>query len=201
MPNHGLRNRGNRAIVYHKMRTRASNPVLRMKRMTPSFRTIGTGVTRMDLSSFGKGGIVLGVFPDLSAPAYTLSMERFGTQTTKLRGAIILYVSVSLPFTRSHFYSARKLSGIVPLSMFHDHSFITRCNLRLTSKPLRNLVTHTIVMISRDKGMDCARLIRGVSRRPSCRTTLGTTRWTRDRKVLVPFLLRWVRAPAPASNY
>lgn len=148
------------------------------KASTPRFALMGKSLDGCALGSKGNGCLVLGVFPDVSANIYTASMHGFGRLTTGRPGAIILTVSGSLPFTRKHFYAARNVAGIVPLSSCHCASSFTRgCNMLVASNPLTKLLTHSIMIVSPRKGIICARLIPRVARRPGCRTTLGTMGW------------------------
>lgn len=142
--------------------------------ITPSFRLMGASLSSFSLGRLGKGGIVLGVFPDLSANIYTASMHGFGGLTTNLPSAMILTVSGSLPFTRTHFYAARNVRGIVPLSSFHFSSFSRGCKMHVTSKPLTNLLTHSMIIVNGSNGVTCARLMPRVARRPSCSGTVTT---------------------------
>lgn len=164
------------------------NRFVRIKGMTPSFRLMGASLSSFSLGSLGKGGIVLGVFPDLSADIYTASMHGFGGVTTNLGSAVMLTVSGSLPFTRTHFYAARNVRGMVPLSSFHCSSFSRDCNMHVTSNPLTNLLTHSIIIVNGSNGVTCARLMPRIARRPSCSGTLTTIgRWVVGRERPIPF--------------
>lgn len=164
--------RGVTGVAFGNGRIGAGNSLPTIKTRTPSFGNMGDSLSRLRLGSLGKGGIIVGIFPDLSATIYTTSMEHFGGRTTSLPGAIILTMSGSLPFTRKHFYAARNVSGIVPLSTFHYSYFRGKCKVLVISNPLGNLLTHNIVIISRTNGIICRRLISRVAGRPGCRTTV-----------------------------
>lgn len=161
-----------RAIRFRNGPIAITGSVPRTNDGTRAFALITGSLSSIALNRFTNGHGILGVFPDVSANIYTTSMHGFGRLTARVSGAIILYVSTSLPFTRSHFYNTRNLGGIVALSAFHGTRFLRTCNITVTSNPLGNLTTHTIIIVSRGSGIVFDRLISRVAARPSCRTTL-----------------------------
>ena len=76
------------------------------------------------------------------------SVRRFNEAAAKWTNAVVLCVSVDLPFAMGRFCAAEGIENVVPLSDFRTGAFGRDYGVRLVSGPLEGLLARAVVMVN-----------------------------------------------------
>lgn len=109
-------------------------------------------LTKTDLSDIGLGdfkgkNIILNIFPSIDTPVCSASVRRFNTEVTKIDGAVVLCVSLDLPFAHGRFCAAEGITNVISLSAFRSPDFIKNYGLVIDEGPLKGLLARYVVAI------------------------------------------------------
>lgn len=114
---------------------------------TPPFsltRTDFRDITSVDLE--GKR-VLLSVFPSLDTATCAKSVQTFNALTADLTDAVLLCVSMDLPFAQDLFCGTRGLERAIPASAFRHPEFGQAFGLTLVDGPLRGLLARAVVAL------------------------------------------------------
>ncbi len=117
-------NRSNSNISFKGAKLTILGPALKEGQMMPSFT-----LTANDMSDYSsdalKGKVaVVSVLPSLDTPVCSLQTKRFNKEAEKLAGnAVILTVSLDLPFAQARWCGAEGCKSVVTASDFKHRSF------------------------------------------------------------------------------
>ncbi|WP_291271741.1 thiol peroxidase [Geothrix sp.] len=114
---------------------------------TPPFtltRTDLRDITSVELE--GKR-IVLSIFPSLDTATCAQSMRTFNALAADLSDAVLLCVSMDLPFALDLFCGTERLERAVPVSAFRHPDFGTSFGVTLVDGPLRGLLARAVVAL------------------------------------------------------
>ena len=114
---------------------------------TPPFtltRTDLSEITSVDLE--GKR-VVLSIFPSLDTATCAQSVRAFNALTADLSDAVLLCISMDLPFAQGLFCGSQGLARAVPASAFRHADFGTAFGVTLIDGPMRGLFARAVVAL------------------------------------------------------
>jgi thiol peroxidase len=108
-------------------------------------------LVKPDLSEITQADLVgrcavLSIFPSLDTPTCAMSVRTFNAKASQTKGAMVLCISMDLPFAASRFCSAEGLKDVVPASAFRSHGFGTDYGVALLDGPLKGLLARAVVV-------------------------------------------------------
>lgn len=110
-----------------------------------------TDFADVSLQNFTGKKIVLNIFPSIDTPVCATSVRRFNAEAVKLNNAVVLCVSVDLPFAHQRFCGAEGLEKVIPVSELRKRKFGEDYGVRIIDGPLAGLLSRAVVVID-EKG-------------------------------------------------
>jgi thiol peroxidase len=110
-----------------------------------------TDFADVSLQNFAGKKIVLNIFPSIDTPVCATSVRRFNAEAVKLNNAVVLCVSVDLPFAHNRFCGAEGLQNVIPVSELRKRKFGEDYGVRIIDGPLAGLFSRAVVVID-EKG-------------------------------------------------
>ncbi len=113
----------------------------------PAFTLVKTDLSTATLADFAGKTVVLNIFPSLDTDVCAASVRRFNKEASELGNAVVLCVSMDLPFAHKRFCTTEGLSNVVSASDFRDGSFGRAYGVRIADGPLTGLMARSVVVI------------------------------------------------------
>jgi len=132
-------------------------PEIKVGDKAPDFRAVDNGLAPVTLADF-KGKVkIISAVPSLDTPTCDMETRRFNQEAATLPGdAVVLTVSLDLPFAQKRWCAAAGIDKVKTLSDYQDRSFATAYGVLI--KELK-LLSRSIFVI--DKG-DVVRYVQHV---------------------------------------
>lgn len=113
----------------------------------PDFIVTKTDLSEIRLKNYLGKKIILNIFPSIDTPTCATTMVKFNEIATQFPDALILCVSIDLPFAQERFCTAKHLSNIMTVSVFRHPAFGKDYGVMITSGPLAGLLSRAVVII------------------------------------------------------
>ncbi|MGD9546381.1 MAG: thiol peroxidase [Candidatus Krumholzibacteriia bacterium] len=113
----------------------------------PAFTLVKTDLSAVTLADFAGKTVVLNIFPSLDTDVCAASVRRFNKEASELEDAVVLCVSMDLPFAHKRFCTTEGLDNVVSASDFRDGSFGRAYGVRIADGPLAGLMARSVVVI------------------------------------------------------
>ncbi len=114
----------------------------------PDFILTRTDLSDVSLKDFAGKKIILNIFTSIDTSICSASVRRFNAEISKYPGAVVLCVSLDLPFAHKRFCEAEGLEDVIPLTELRDRSFGDTYGVRIGEGPLKSLFARTVVVIN-----------------------------------------------------
>lgn len=116
----------------------------------PDFTLTTTDLSDKGLDAFAGKKKVLNIFPSLDTGTCAKSVREFNRRATDLTDAVVLCISMDLPFAQARFCGAEGLDQVVTLSAFRHPEFLDDYGVRMADGPLAGLAARTVVVLDAD---------------------------------------------------
>ena len=100
-------------------------PELKPGAKAPDFEALATDLSTVSLSGLKGKPVLISVTPSLDTPVCDTQAKRFNEEAAKLPGAVVLNISMDLPFAQRRWCGAANADRIKTLSDHRDASFGT----------------------------------------------------------------------------
>lgn len=132
-------------------------PEIRVGDKAPDFQVVDTSMAPVTLADFRGKVKVLSAVPSLDTPVCDRETRRFNQEAAKLpEAAVVLTVSVDLPFAQKRWCAAAGVDRVKTLSDFQDRSFASAYGVLI--KELK-LLSRSIFVVD---GKDVVRYVQHV---------------------------------------
>lgn len=137
----------------------------------PGFATPPFTLTRTDLSEIksvdleGKR-VVLSIFPSLDTATCAQSVMTFNALSADLSDAVLLCVSMDLPFALGLFCGSQGLERAVPVSAFRHPEFGAAFGITLVDGPMRGLLARAVVALDENGTVVHTQLVPELTQEP-----------------------------------
>ena len=99
-------------------------PELKVGDTAPDFAVVDNGLAAVTLSSFAGKVKIISAVPSLDTPVCDTETRRFNQEAASLPGdAVVLTVSLDLPFAQKRWCGAAGIDKVVTLSDYRERSF------------------------------------------------------------------------------
>lgn len=113
----------------------------------PAFTLTKTDLSECSLEEFSGKNIVLNIFHSLDTSVCAASVRRFNTEASSLKNTVVLCISADLPFAHQRFCESEGIKNVITLSSFRSPDFGNDYGVKITTGPLRGLLSRAIVII------------------------------------------------------
>lgn len=110
----------------------------------PSFTLTGEDLADTNLQDFAGKKVIMNVFPSIDTPVCQNSVRAFHEKAASKDDVEVLCISADLPFAHKRFCGSEEIEGVVNLSEFREHKFGDDYALRITSGPLKGLLSRAV---------------------------------------------------------
>jgi len=99
-------------------------PELKVGDTAPDFAVVDNGLAAVTLSSYAGKVMIISAVPSLDTPVCDTETRRFNLEAASLPGgAVVLTVSLDLPFAQKRWCGAAGIDRVVTLSDYRERSF------------------------------------------------------------------------------
>jgi thiol peroxidase len=117
----------------------------------PGFTVVDKTLKEVSLQEFAGRKVVLNIFPSVDTPTCAMSVRRFNTEIAQRDNAVVVCVSMDLPFAHARFCGAEGIENVVSASAFRQPEFGNHYGVRITDGPLAGLFARAVVVVD-EKG-------------------------------------------------
>lgn len=132
----------------------------------PGFRLIAGDLSEKSLSDFPGKRKVLNIFPSIDTGVCAASVRHFNQVAAGLKDAVVLCISVDLPFAQSRFCGAEGIQNVVMLSMMRGREFLKDYGVAMTDGPLAGLAARAVVVLDEHDKVLHAQLVDELTHEP-----------------------------------
>jgi thiol peroxidase len=113
----------------------------------PAFTLTDNDLIDRDSDSFQADKIVLNIFPSLDTSVCSATVRRFNEEAAALDKAVVLCISMDLPFAQERFCAAEGIEDVITLSAFRHREFGEAYGVTITDGPLAGLFARAVLVI------------------------------------------------------
>ena len=112
----------------------------------PAFALVKTDLSTISAADFAAKRIILNIFPSIDTPTCATSVRTFNKEAAAIPGAVVLCVSVDLPFAMGRFCGAEGIAGVISASAFRA-TFGRDFGVVITDGVLAGLLARAVVVL------------------------------------------------------
>lgn len=112
----------------------------------PDFTLVRQDLSEVSLEGFKNKKKILNIVPSLDTGVCASSAKKFHDKLADYKDAIVVNISMDLPFAQGRFCKAEGLTQVETLSSFRS-SFPDDYGVRITDGPLKGLCSRAVVVI------------------------------------------------------
>ncbi|MBF0623423.1 MAG: thiol peroxidase [Magnetococcales bacterium] len=113
----------------------------------PDFKLTKTDLSDVSLKDLAGKTVVLNIFPSIDTPVCAASVRRFNSEVNKMKNAVVLCVSLDLPFAHKRFCGAEGLEQVMSVSELRARGFGEAYGIRIVDGPLQGLLGRAVVVV------------------------------------------------------
>ncbi len=130
----------------------------------PAFTLVGKDMGDLTLDNFKGKVVVLSVVPSLDTPTCSIQTKRFNKESANLsKDAVILTVSMDLPFAQSRWCGAEEVENVVTAS---DYKYRTFGEAYGTYIKEMGLLTRSVFVVGKDSKIKHVEYVTSISDEP-----------------------------------
>ncbi len=131
----------------------------------PEFSLVTTDLSELSSSDLGGKKIILNIFPSIDTPVCQASTREFNAKASDLDNAMVVCVSMDLPFALKRYCGAEGLEDVVPASAFRS-SFSSDYGVKQVDGPLQGLTARAVVVIDESGVVSYSQLVGEIADEP-----------------------------------
>ncbi|MBN2163542.1 MAG: thiol peroxidase [Pontiellaceae bacterium] len=116
----------------------------------PAFCGVKEDLSECKLADLAGKKVILNIFPSIDTGVCATSVRRFNQEASSLKDAVVLCISVDLPFALGRFCGAEGLSGVIPVSVFRNPEFGSGYGVTISDGPLAGLLSRAVVVLDEE---------------------------------------------------
>jgi thiol peroxidase len=136
-------------------------------KQAPDFKLTRTDLSDVSLKDFAGKKVVLNISPSIDTSVCATSVRRFNQEISKFPGAVLLYVSLDLPFAHARFCEAEGLNNVIAVSEMRSRNFGDDYGVRMADGPLAGLLARSVVVIDETGKVIYAKVINELKDEPN----------------------------------
>ena len=112
----------------------------------PDFQLARTDLSEATLADYQGRKKVLNIFPSIDTGVCATAVRTFNQKAASIENAVVLCISMDLPFAQNRFCGAEGIQNVEMLSAFRS-SFPRDYGLQITSGPILGLCSRAVVVL------------------------------------------------------
>ncbi len=117
----------------------------------PDFKLVKSDLSEVQLSDYAGKKVILNIFPSVDTGTCAMSVRQFNEKASSMDNAVVLCISMDLPFAMARFCGAEGLTNVVNLSAFRDKGqFQYDYGVGMIDGPLAGLNARSVVVIDEE---------------------------------------------------
>lgn len=113
----------------------------------PDFTLVKQDLSETVLADYKGKKLVLNIFPSIDTGVCATSVRQFNEKAAALQNAVVLCVSMDLPFAQARFCGAEGIKNVVTASAFRS-AFGEHYGVTIASGPLAGLLSRAVVVVN-----------------------------------------------------
>lgn len=142
----------------------------------PDFVLTKTDLTDITLKDVAGKKVVMNIFPSIDTEICAMSVRRFNAEIDKFRNAVVLCISMDLPFAHARFCGAEGLKNVISVSELRGRDFGTRYGVRIVDGPLAGLFARSIVVLDEKGTVIYNQLVKEITEEPDYEKAMNAVR-------------------------
>ncbi|MCP4118495.1 MAG: thiol peroxidase [Desulfobacteraceae bacterium] len=138
----------------------------------PDFLLTKTDLSDISLKDVAGKKVVLNIFPSVDTPVCSASVRRFNSEISSCPGAVVLCISLDLPFAHSRFCETEGLKDVIPVSELRNRAFGDGYGVRIAQGPLAGLLARAVVVIDETGTVIYSKLVEELKNEPDYEAVL-----------------------------
>ncbi len=140
--------------------------------MAPDFTVVDNDLKPVKLSDFRGKTVVISSVPSLDTPVCEIQTKKFN-QEAGSTNAVILTISMDLPFAQKRFCGAHSISAVKVVSDYKDRDFANKFGLYI--KEL-GLLSRAVIIIDKNGKIAYQEIVKEVTQEPNYKAALDTVK-------------------------
>ena len=116
----------------------------------PDARLVNKDLETVQLHDFKGKNMVLNIFPSVNTGVCSASVRRFNELAADMEDAVVLNISVDLPFSQTHFCAAEGIDQVIMLSDFRFREFGEKYQAFMTDGKFEGLLSRAVIIADKD---------------------------------------------------
>lgn len=137
----------------------------------PDFRLVKNDLSEATLESFSGKYKILNIFPSVDTGVCAMSVRKFNEKAASNPQAIVLNISMDLPFAQKRFCGAEGINNVEMLSAFRS-TFADDYGVKLLDTPLAGLCSRAVVILSKDNKVVYSEQVADITQEPNYEAAL-----------------------------
>ena len=138
----------------------------------PDFTLVGADLNEIHLADFPGKKVVLNIFPSLDTAVCAMSVRKFNEKAADKKDAVVLCVSMDLPFAAQRFCTIENINDVYPASAFRSPEFAKEYGVELVDGPLKGLLTRAVMIIDENGKVIYRDLVNEITDEPDYESAL-----------------------------
>lgn len=133
----------------------------------PDFKYVNGDLSEGHLSDLKGKRVVINIFPSIDTGVCGQSVRTFNKLVSEMEDAVVLSVSVDLPFALSRFCGAEGIDKVITGSLFRDPDFGKNYGVEMLDGPLAGLMARSIVVVDKEGNVIHTELVDDITHEPN----------------------------------
>lgn len=142
----------------------------------PDFILTKTDLSDLSMSDLRGKKVVMNIFPSVDTPVCAASVRRFNREAASIENAVVLCISLDLPFALSRFCGAEGLEDVIPLSELRGRDFGNLYGVRIKDGLLAGLLARSVVILDEAGTVVYTELVPEIAEEPDYEKALSVIR-------------------------
>lgn len=139
----------------------------------PDFLLTKNDLTDVTLKDFAGKKVVLNIFPSIDTNVCAASVRKFNQAFEDKADAVVLCVSMDLPFAQARFCGAEGLHNVITVSDLRNRRFGQSYGVLIADGPLAGLCARAVVVIKADGTVAYTQLVGEITTEPDYDSALN----------------------------
>ncbi len=132
----------------------------------PGFTLVKTDLTETSLNDYRGKKVILNIFPSIDTSTCAASERRFNEAVGDLKGAVVISVSMDLPYALRRFCAAEGIAAVIPGSAFRSPGFGKDYGVLMTDGRMKGLFSRAVVVIDEQGRVVYSEQVPEINREP-----------------------------------
>lgn len=139
--------------------------------IAPDFTMVKSDLSEVSLYSFENEFKILNIFPSIDTPTCQQSVREFNQKATSLGNAVVINLSVDLPFAQSRFCAAEGIENAVTGSVFRS-DFMKKYQVEIADGPLKGVCSRAVLVLDADNKVIYSEQVSEIADEPNYETAI-----------------------------